>query len=255
MDDVFKALADPTRRRILDLLRAEDGRTVGALETALAADMTRFGVMRHLGVLEDAGLITTRKVGRYRHVHLNVMPLQQVMDRWMDPMLRPWSRRLADLKADLEDETMTVMEKPVAGTTFRMETYIRTTPARLWQALTDPADTANYYFGSAVRSGWAPGDPLEYVLPDGRVMVGGEIVEVVPEKRLVTIFVPHFSEEAAATRSRVTYEIEAQGEVVKLTLTHENVLEVFKGVREGWPKILAGLKSLLETGAPLPLEG
>ncbi|MEM9011828.1 MAG: metalloregulator ArsR/SmtB family transcription factor [Pseudomonadota bacterium] len=250
MDPVFKALGDPTRRAILDRLRASDGLTVSEIEAGV--EMSRFGVMKHLAVLEAAGLVTTRRAGRFKHVHLNVVPLQQILDRWIDPMLRPWSRRLEDLKQQLEKETeMTVVEEMKLATTFRMETYIRTTAARLWQALTDPEDTSNYYFGSAVRSDWAKGTPIEYILPDETVMLSGEIIAVEPEKRLVTTFVPHWNDGGPNRTSRVTYEIEQIGDLCKLVLTHEGITEADGGVREGWSKILAGLKSLIETGEAL----
>jgi DNA-binding transcriptional ArsR family regulator/uncharacterized protein YndB with AHSA1/START domain len=247
MDDIFKALGDPTRRQILDLLRTRDGQTVSDIEGRI--DMTRFGVMKHLGVLEEVGLITARREGRFKYLHLNVVPLQQVMDRWIDPMLRPWARRLEDLRQTLEGETP--MQAAADTTlTFRSETFIRTTPERLWQALTDPKDTANYYFGTAVRSDWKTGAKLSYVAPDGTELLGGEVLEIDPPRKLVTTFVPHW-EGGKARATRVTYEIAKFGDLVRLTLTHEGLTEADAGIRSGWAKIVSELKSLLETGRPL----
>jgi DNA-binding transcriptional ArsR family regulator/uncharacterized protein YndB with AHSA1/START domain len=247
MDDIFKALGDPTRRSILDALRARDGQTVTDIEAI--SDLTRFGVMKHLGVLEEAGLITSRREGRFRYLHLNPAPLQQVVDRWVEPMLRPWARRVADLKSTLEQETD--MNTMAATTDFRMETFIRTTPERLWAALTDPADTANYYFGSAVASDWTPGAAVSYTWPDGRVMLSGKIELADPPRRLVTSFTPHWTDDPRTTR--VTYEIEPVGEAVKLTILHEGLTAADAGIKSGWTKIANGLKTWLETGRPLVL--
>jgi DNA-binding transcriptional ArsR family regulator/uncharacterized protein YndB with AHSA1/START domain len=242
MDDIFKALGDPTRRLILDLLRQRDGRTVSEIEAEV--DMTRFGVMKHLGVLEEAGLITARREGRFKYLHLNVVPLQRLMDRWIDPMLRPWARRLEDLRQTLEGEpTM----QAATATVYQTETYIRTTPERLWQALTDPKDTANYYFGSAVQSDWKTGAKLSYLWPDGKEMLSGEVLEADPPRKLVTTFIPHFTGKPGPA-TRVTYVLEPMGDVVRLVLTHEGLTEADAGIRVGWIKIFSQLKTWLETG-------
>ena len=99
-DLVFKALADPTRRRLLDRLFERDGQTLTAREEG--AEMTRFGVMKHLKALEEAGLVTTRKVGREKHHFLNVVPIRLIHDRWIDKFTEPQARALADLKHQLE---------------------------------------------------------------------------------------------------------------------------------------------------------
>ncbi len=103
MDAVFKALADASRRTLLDRLFATDGLTLTQLGAALP-DMTRFGVMKHLGVLEDAGLVTSTKVGREKRHYLNPVPIRLVHDRWISKYAEPWARGLADLKHDLEHE-------------------------------------------------------------------------------------------------------------------------------------------------------
>src|SRR5947208_8828666 len=121
MDDVFKALADPTRRSLLDRLFREDGQTLGALQARFR--MTRFGVMKHLRQLEDAGLVVTKKQGREKLHFLNPVPIRAVHDRWVSKFAEPWVAGLTDLKRDLEK----TMEKV-------FEIYIRTTPERLWEA-------------------------------------------------------------------------------------------------------------------------
>lgn len=107
-DRLFRALADGTRRTVLDALRERDGRTLGELEAVIAAagrDMTRFAVMKHLRVLEEAGLVVTHKAGRFKHHYLNIVPLQQALDEWIEPMLaKPMARAMLQLKAKIEGE-------------------------------------------------------------------------------------------------------------------------------------------------------
>jgi DNA-binding transcriptional ArsR family regulator len=124
MDAVFKALADPTRRGLLDDLFREDGQTLRALERRLP--MTRFGVMKHLKQLEEAGLIVTRRRGREKLHFLNPVPIRLVHDRWVSKYAEPWAAALSGLKTRLEAR----MEKV-------FEIYIKTTPERLWKAITD----------------------------------------------------------------------------------------------------------------------
>jgi DNA-binding transcriptional ArsR family regulator len=147
MDAVFRALADPTRRELLDELFKEDGQTLGALEDRFS--MTRFGVMKHLKLLEEAGLVVTRRRGREKLHFLNPVPIRLVHDRWVSKYAEPWVSGLSDIKQRLERD----MEKIY-------EIYIRTTPDRLWQAITDPEIRSKYNFGAAVQSEWEVGSPL-----------------------------------------------------------------------------------------------
>src|SRR5579859_8131626 len=149
MDDVFKALADPTRRSLLDELFREDGQTLSALERRLP--MTRFGVMKHLRQLEEAGLVVTRRRGREKLHFLNAVPIRLVHDRWVSKYAEPWVATLSELKKTIEEETM---EKV-------FEIYIKTTPERLWQAITDSELKRRYTFGIGVVSDWTPGSPYE----------------------------------------------------------------------------------------------
>src|ERR671927_332694 len=135
MDAVFKALADPTRRSLLDELFKEDGQTLTALEQRLP--MTRFGVMKHLKLLEEAGLVVTRRNGREKLHFLNPVPIRLVHDRWVSKYAEPWAATLTGLKRQLEEDTM---EKV-------FEIYIKTTPERLWQAITDSEMRGVYSFG------------------------------------------------------------------------------------------------------------
>src|ERR671916_2554504 len=160
MDAVFKALADPARRRLLDELFREDGQTLSALEGRF--DMSRFGVMKHLKQLEEAGLVVTRREGREKRHFLNPVPIRLVHDRWVSKYAEPWAAALSDLK--------TRLERPVEKV---FEIYIRVTPERLWEAITSPEDRAKYNFGATVRSDWTPGSRMEMQAGDGPPGGGG----------------------------------------------------------------------------------
>src|SRR6202142_4476148 len=144
VDDVFKALADPTRRSLLDELFREDGQTLSALEERFP--MSRFGVMKHLKQLEEAGLVVTKRRGREKLHFLNPVPIRLVHDRWVSKYAEPWAAGLSGLKTRLEQP----MEKV-------FEIYIKTTPERLWEAITDPEIRAKYNFGASVHSEWKAG--------------------------------------------------------------------------------------------------
>jgi uncharacterized protein YndB with AHSA1/START domain/DNA-binding MarR family transcriptional regulator len=248
MDEVFKALADPSRRALLDALFAEDGQSLGALEARLP--MTRFGVAKHLKVLEQAGLVTSRKAGRERLHHLNPIPLQMIQERWVSKYAERWSHALIGLKTALEEETM-------SGSTHVYELYIRTTPERLWQAITDGELTRQYYFGSPIRSDWTQGSRFEMTAPHDPsvIWVEGEVLEIDPPSRLVQSFTAHWDEEMGQQApSRVTWEIERNGDACRLRVTHDGLTDAAaQQVTGGWPQILSGLKTLLETGEPLTL--
>src|SRR5260221_2961884 len=151
--DVFRALADPSRRLLLDSLFVEDGQTLGDLSARLPA-MTRFGVMKHLRLLEAASLVTTRKVGREKLHYLNPVPIRLIHDRWTSKYAEPWVGGLAELKANLEHRA----ERP----RHVFQIYIRTTPDHLWQAITAPELTQRYFCGARVVSTWRRGEPIVY---------------------------------------------------------------------------------------------
>ena len=245
MDAVFKALADPTRRGLLDALFNEDGQPLGALEERCS--MTRFGVMKHLKRLEEAGLVVTRRRGREKLHFLNPIPIRLVHDRWVSKYAEPWSAALSDLKHRLESP----MEKV-------FEIYIRTTPERLWEAITDSEIRSKYNFGAGIVSDWTPGSHLEMTHPATGVKLGeGENLEVDPPRRLVQSMVALWSDDVKSEgRSRVTWEIEPVGTSCRLTVTHDELRE---GANDelygGWPMILSGLKTLLETGELLETPG
>ncbi|MBM2292397.1 helix-turn-helix domain-containing protein [Sulfitobacter pseudonitzschiae] len=243
MDIIFKALADPARRTLLDSLRRTDGQTLTDLQGQL--DMTRFGVMKHLGVLEEAGLIVSRKVGRFKYHYLNALPLQEAIDRWIEPLLvKPAARAVLDLKASLEGKTMT---KP----DFVMQTFIRCTQDALWDALSNPDSMAAYHFMcNSVQGEAVEGGTLTWLLPDGNPMLTQRPTKVVPKTRIEATFEPHFFGPDAPA-SRMAFLIEPQGDMCKLTIEHYDIPKGQDGVAEGWARMASSLKSWLETGTAM----
>jgi uncharacterized protein YndB with AHSA1/START domain len=245
VDDVFRALADPTRRSLLDELFRQDGQTLGMLEERFA--MTRFGVMKHLNVLEEAGLVVTRRRGREKLHFLNPVPIRLVHDRWVSKYAEPWVAGLSDIKQRLETE----MEKVY-------EIYIRTTPERLWEAITDPEIRSKYNFGAGVTSDWTVGSSLDMRVEKGDIRLAeGEVLEVDRPRRLVHTMTALWGEDVKSEGvSRVTWEIEPVRDSCRLTVTHDQLRE---GANDqlfgGWPMILSGLKTWLESGELLTTPG
>jgi uncharacterized protein YndB with AHSA1/START domain len=245
MDPVFKALADPTRRSLLDELFREDGQTLSALEERFP--MTRFGVMKHLRQLEEAGLVVTRRRGREKLHFLNPVPIRLIHDRWVSKYAEPWATALTDLKSNLE----ATMEKV-------FEIYIRTTPERLWEAITDSETRAKYQFGMRVKSDWTPGSRFEMSHPGAPGLLGeGENLEIDPPRRLVQRMTALWGEDVKAEGpTRVIWEIEPVGDSCRLTVTHDELREDANSqLYGGWPMILSGLKTWLETGDLLTTPG
>jgi uncharacterized protein YndB with AHSA1/START domain/DNA-binding transcriptional ArsR family regulator len=243
VDEVFRALADPTRRALLDELFREDGQSLGALEERFA--MTRFGVMKHLRQLEEAGLVVTRRRGRSKLHFLNPVPIRLVHDRWVSKYAEPWSAALSDLKSRLESS----MEKV-------FEIYIRTTPERLWEAITDAEIRSRYQFGARTESDWTPGSRFEQT-GRGALLAEGVNLEVDPPHRLVQSISHLWSDEVAAEgTSRITWEITQVGDSCCLTVTHDQLRDGANNqLYGGWPMVLSGLKTWLETGELLTTPG
>jgi len=242
---VFKALADPTRRSLLDRLFREDGQTLGALQGRFR--MTRFGVMKHLKQLEDAGLVVTKRRGREKLHFLNPVPIRLVHDRWVSKYAEPWTAALSDLKTKLEGPVEKVFE-----------IYIKTTPERLWEAITDSDIRSKYNFGVHIDSDWTPGSRYDTSHPSSNgPLVEGENLEVDPPRRLVQSFRALWSEDVKREgTSRVTWEIEPVGDSCRLTVTHDQLREGANAeLYGGWMMILSGLKTLLETGQSLTTPG
>jgi uncharacterized protein YndB with AHSA1/START domain/DNA-binding transcriptional ArsR family regulator len=248
MDQVFRALADGTRRQLLDRLHEHSGQTLGELCERI--DMTRQSVTQHLAVLEAANLVSSVRRGREKLHYLNPVPLHEIQERWIDKFERPRLRALSALKRRAE-ETMT--DKP----NFVYVIYIQSTPEKVWDALTDADLTAAYWNHSNV-SDWQPGSRWEHRRTDGSGIadVIGTVVESERPTRLVTTWASPEDEGQEDKYSRVTYDIRPHADIVRLTVTHEDLPDegALSDVASGWPAVLSNLKSLLETGSALPQE-
>jgi uncharacterized protein YndB with AHSA1/START domain/DNA-binding transcriptional ArsR family regulator len=251
-ETVFRALADPTRRQLLDLLFERDGRTLKELEADMP--MTRFGVMKHLRVLEEAGLITTRKVGRERLHYLNPVPIQLISDRWISKYAAARVSALADLKSVLEGRAgMAAETRPK----LVYQIIIKSPQQRVWEAITTPEFTSRYYYDCALKTDLTVGSPFTYVMQNGAPIVEGEVVAVEPPNRLVHTYHstwPPLNEDAS---TKVTWELEAMSdEVTKVTVVHEDFdgeTATYQGLKSGgWTWILSNMKTVLETGESLP---
>ena len=252
------------------MLFEQDGQTLSALEQRLP--MTRFGVMKHLRLLENAGLVVTRKVGREKLHFLNPVPIREIHDRWVSKYAGRWAVALTSLKRQLEEEPMEPIHVPHQvplvpsaegeGAMAVFEIYIKTTPERLWQAITDPKMRAQYSFGVEVHSTWEPGSDYHEAVPAGPVSPGfpikeGENLEIDPPRRLVQSFRALWSDEVKdAGVSRVTWEIIPVGDSCRLTVIHDRLpRDANPELYGGWPMVLSGLKTLLETGELLTTPG
>jgi uncharacterized protein YndB with AHSA1/START domain len=204
--------------------------------------------MKHLKLLEEAGLIVTKRRGREKLHYLNPVPIRLVHDRWVSKFAEPWVAGLSDLKTRLEN----TMEKV-------FEIYIRTTPQRLWEAITTSDIRSKYQFGNTITSDWVPGGRFEMSNPGApRVVLGeGVNVEIDPPRRLVQTMTALWGDDVKSEgSSRITWEIEPVGDSCRLLVTHDQLRE---GANEqlygGWPMILSGLKTWLETGQLLTTPG
>jgi len=262
IDEVFRALADPSRRRLLDSLNAHNGQTLS--ELCAGMEMARQSVSKHLGVLEAANLVTTLWRGREKLHYLNAAPINDIAERWIDHYDQQRVRALADLKQALENPSM---QKP----SFVYTTYIQTTPERLWQALTEPAFTKRYW-DVTFETDWTAGSKMVWDNHGAIIADPDQVVlESDPYRRLSYTwhtFTPELghligfsdqllAEVAAEPRSKVTFEIEPAGDAVKLTVVHDGFepgSKIAENVSGGWPIVIARLKTMLETGEPLRIE-
>ena len=260
MDEVFRALGDPSRRALLDRLNERNGQTLRDLCAGL--DMARQSVSKHLAVLESANLITTAWRGREKLHFLNPAPISEISERWIDHYDQQRVHALADLKKALEGP---VVDKPA----FVYTTYINTTPQRLWHALTDPAFTQRYW-GVTFDTDWSTGETVVFTIDGVRIADPAQVVlESEPYRRLCYTwhsFTPEWAANgghseadrarmAGEPRSKVAFDIEQVGPLVKLTVIHDGFEAdslVLQSVSTGWPQVLSSLKTLLETGEILP---
>jgi len=246
MAPVFRALGDPSRRLLLDRLFERDGQTLGEL-CAHLPEMTRFGVMRHLDVLEAAGIVTTERSGREKRHYLNPVPIRLLHDRWISKYAEPLVGAMSAMKHHLE--------APMDTFDHVYNVYIQAPRERVWQAITDGDDTVRYYYGTRFASSLEPGAELSYAYPDGSIAADGRILEVDPPNRLTMTFHARWDDQIAAEGPvEMAWVLEASGDATKLTVTTSGLkagsrtAEDFAG---GIVYIVSGLKTVLETGTPL----
>ena len=260
MDEVFKALADASRRRLLDGLNANNGQNLRDLCAGL--DMSRQSVSKHLAVLEAANLVSTVWRGREKLHYLNADPINAIAQRWINQYDAGRVHALADLKTALE-------QNPMSKPEFVYTTYINTTPEKLWTALTDPAFTHRYW-GATFETDWQTGSTMDWEYGGVKMVDPSQVVVVAdPYRRLsyrwhaitpefakmIELSDEEFQKLSTERRTKVTFEIEQVGEIVKLTVVHDDFAPgstLLEGLSQGWVHILANLKTLLETGDTLP---
>jgi uncharacterized protein YndB with AHSA1/START domain len=248
MEKIFKALGEKGRRQILDLVKENPGININELTNYF--EFSRFAVMKHIKILENADLIVSKKSGKEKLLYINAMPIQYIYDRWISKFSREWTSSLAELKYSLEEEGKKMEDE----LKHIFVTYIKTTKEQLWNALTNGEITKKYYYNTELKSDLKVGSDIQYIRKDEKgndiASVKGKIVEVVPMKKLVHTF--EFQNDDKP--SKTTFEIEDAEGSVKLTVTHdgfEEKTETYNMVVEGWPLILSGLKTYLETGNTL----
>jgi uncharacterized protein YndB with AHSA1/START domain/DNA-binding transcriptional ArsR family regulator len=253
-DALFRALADPSRRLLLDRLYERDGQTLGELVGELP-QMTRIAVMKHLRVLEQAGVVVSHRSGRKRLHYLNPVPIRRLHDRWLDKFRTRAADVLLALQAFMEEPTMGTDAEAADRPRYVAQIFIRASPEEVWRAITESEFTLRYYYQSTVESDWSPGSAYRYAIAGNDAILGTNL-EVEPPRRLVQTFDARWDEQVAADApSRLTWEIEeiAPG-VSKVTTIHDQFpsrTATFEQVAGGMPFILSALKSLLETGQPL----
>ena len=246
MNAVFKALNDPSRRRLLDELYNRDGQTLNELCEHLPT-MTRFGVMNHIRVLEEAELVTTRKSGRSKFHYLNPVPIQIVHDRWIGKYTQRLIGALAAMKGQLEKGTP--MKQPV----HVYKAYINCRLEAAWRAITDGDLTVQYFYGTRVESTWEPGAEIRYLGADGGVVADGTVIAIEPPHRLEMSFHAHWDPdlEAEGPLREVWLVEEAEG-MTKVSVEMWDVAldsKTYTDFTDGFPFIVSGMKTLLETGA------
>jgi uncharacterized protein YndB with AHSA1/START domain len=230
---------------MLDNLHEHNGQTL--TELCSRFDMTRQSATQHLDILQNANLIATVRRGREKLHYLNPVPLHEMQERWIDKFERPRLRVLSTIKRKAQQ---TMPDRP----TFVYVTYIESTPEKVWHALTD-ADLTASYWGHSNVSDWRVGSRWEHQRTDGSGIAdtAGTVLESNPPTRLVTTW----EDPTAAPPvepTRVTFEIAPYGEIVRLTVTHENLPDQANRdlAAAGWAAVLSNLKSFMETGHVLP---
>jgi uncharacterized protein YndB with AHSA1/START domain/DNA-binding transcriptional ArsR family regulator len=252
VDAVFKALADPTRRLLLDRLRERNGQTLS--ELCVSLEMARQSVTQHLDQLGEANLVAVVRRGRERVHFLNPGPIHEIQERWIAEFDQPRLEAISAIRQRAEEYAMTEAIQETSQTdtvpSYVYVTYIQASAEHVWKALTD-ADLTAQYWGHRNESDWQVGSGWEHQRLDGSGNdVVGTVLEAEAPHRLVVTFEDSPDEIRPNGPSVVTFVIDEDKDIVRLTVTHENLpnVEMLNGISSGWPAVLANLKSLLETG-------
>jgi uncharacterized protein YndB with AHSA1/START domain/DNA-binding transcriptional ArsR family regulator len=245
MDKIFNALGDKSRRYLMDLLYERNGQSLTELSSNL--DMSRQAVTKHLKILESADLIVPVWKGKEKLHYLNPVPLRLIYSRWINKFDEDRIQGIYDLKNELENTTQEVKMKG-----FVYQIVIATSAEKVWESLTKPEFTQKFWFGRSVISEWELGSPVSILTPEGKEEMKGEVVEFQPNKRLSYTW--RTPEEAVTETTTVVFELQEMGPMTKLTILHDMEAESakFQQAAAGWTFILCGLKTFLETGAPMP---
>lgn len=253
MDLVFKALADATRRDLLDRLKKKDGQTLTELCEGFEA--SRQSVTKHLNILEQANLVNVVWHGREKLHYLNPVPIREISRRWVSKYTKRRADALLDLKSTLEETAMSA--KPE----FNYVTFIKAPREKVWDALTQAKFTEKYWFNSRCEGDWSEGSDYAFRVDDekgkNRVALAGKVIKNDRPNELVYQFTCPTNDEIKHEDSTVQYLLEETDGVTKLTLRHYNFEEGSKlaaMVSGGWPLVLSGLKTLLESGEQLKLS-
>lgn len=246
MDKIFGALADKSRRYLLDLLYEKNGQSLSELCSRL--EMSRQAVSKHLSILENADIVVAVWKGREKIHYINPVPLKLISLRWINKFDEIRIQGLLEFKDNLENKTKEAIMKG-----FMYQIVISSSPEKVWEALIQPEFTKKYWFGRSVISEWKVGSAVSIITPEGKEEMRGEVIEFQPNKRLSYTWqaIQEKSEEKVTT---VVFEIQEMGPLTKLTILHDiNAEEAkFEQAAAGWTFILCGIKTLLETGEPLP---
>jgi uncharacterized protein YndB with AHSA1/START domain/DNA-binding transcriptional ArsR family regulator len=245
MDNIFNALGDKSRRYLLDLLYERNGRSLTELSSRL--DMSRQAVTKHLKILEAANLVIPVWKGKEKLHYLNPVPLRLIYSRWISKFDENRLQYLYELKSDLENSNQEVKMKG-----FIYQIVIAASAEKVWESLTKPEFTQKFWFGRSINSDWSVGSTVSIITPEGNEEVQGQVLEFQPFTRLsYTWKTPDITAEEATT---VVFELQEMGPMTKLTILHDMDAEdaKFQQAAAGWTFILCGLKTFLETGAPMP---
>ena len=248
-DTVLLALSHPGRRALLDALHERDGQSVTDLGQALP-ELGRHAVLKHLGVLEDAGLVTSHKAGRTRLCYLNAAPLVALAQRWLDDYALGWGQALNRLKSTSErrPEAMTT-----AAPLHRQAIVIDATPERVWTALTQ--ECSSWFFTTTLNSSLEPGSDYTYTYPDGRRAAEGTIIAADPGQRLEMTFSPTWDDAVTPEAPfRLVWSLAAQGGATLLTVEHYELdpsTETARQVGPGSLFLISNIKTWIETGKPM----